>query len=177
MEITFEQLTHQNFSAARALDRDDIPESFVDTAATIMEITDYGYENNLIGHTYLILCDGRYAGLILLGEAIPWDTDPPEVHQQPFYRLMGFVISREFRGKGVGGEALEKTIAKVYEDFGVRPLVLGCHKDNPKAAAFYERHGFQKTGYMEGNDVYYLRFSRPECSLLQTGTKTAGRDV
>ena len=160
MEITFEQLTHQNFSAARALDRDDIPESFVDTAATIMEITDYGYENNLIGHTYLILCDGRYAGLILLGEAIPWDTDPPEVHQQPFYRLMGFVISREFRGKGVGGEALEKTIAKVYEDFGVRPLVLGCHKDNPRAAAFYERHGFQKTDYMEGNDCYYLRFPR-----------------
>ena len=161
MEITFEQLTHQNFSAARVLDRDDIPESFVDTAATIMEITDYGYENNLIGHTYLILCDGRYAGLILLGEAIPWDTDPPEVHQQPFYRLMGFVISREFRGKGIGGEALEKTIAKVYEDFGVRPLVLGCHKDNPRAAAFYERHGFQKTDYMEGNDCYYLRFPRP----------------
>lgn len=161
MEITFEQLTHQNFSAARALDRDDIPESFVDTASTIMEITDYGYENNLIGHTYLILCDGRYAGLILLGEAIPWDTDPPEVHQQPFYRLMGFVISREFRGKGVGGEALEKTIAKVYEDFGVRPLVLGCHKDNPRAAAFYERHGFHKTDYMEGNDCYYLRFPRP----------------
>ena len=161
MEITFEQLTHQNFSAARALDRDDIPESFVDTAATIMEITDYGYENNLIGHTYLILCDGRYAGLILLGEAIPWDTDPPEVHQQPFYRLMGFVISREFRDKGVGGEALEKTIAKVYEDFGVRPLVLGCHKDNPRAAAFYERHGFHRTDYMEGNDCYYLRFPRP----------------
>lgn len=161
MEITFEQLTHQNFSAARALDREDIPESFVDTAATIMEITDYGYENNLIGHTYLILCDGRYAGLILLGEAIPWDTDPPEVHQQPFYRLMGFVISREFRGKGVGGEALEKTIAKVYEDFGVRPLVLGCHKDNPRAAAFYERHGFHRTDYMEGNDCYYLRFPRP----------------
>ena len=161
MEITFEQLTHQNFSAARALDRDDIPESFVDTASTIMEITDYGYENNLIGHTYLILCDGRYAGLILLGEAIPWDTDPPEVHQQPFYRLMGFVIGKAFRGKGVGGEALEKTIAKVYEDFGVRPLVLGCHKDNPRAAAFYERHGFQKTDYMEGNDCYYLRFPRP----------------
>lgn len=161
MEITFEQLTHQNFSAARALDRDDIPESFVDTAAAIMEITDYGYENNLIGHTYLILCDGRYAGLILLGEAIPWDTDPPEVHQQPFYRLMGFVISREFRGKGVGGEALEKTIAKVYEDFGVRPLVLGCHKDNPRAAAFYERHEFHRTDYMEGNDCYYLRFPRP----------------
>ena len=161
MEITFEQLTHQNFSAARALDREDIPESFVDTASTIMEITDYGYENNLIGHTYLILCDGRYAGLILLGEAIPWDTDPPEVHQQPFYRLMGFVIGKAFRGKGVGGEALEKTIAKVYEDFGVRPLVLGCHKDNPRAAAFYERHGFHRTDYMEGNDCYYLRFPRP----------------
>ena len=40
MEITFEQLTHENYNAACAIDRDDIPESFVDTASTIMEINE-----------------------------------------------------------------------------------------------------------------------------------------
>ena len=158
MEITFEQLTHENFGAASAIDREDIPESFVDTAETIMDITDYGYEHSLIGHSYLILCDGQYAGIIMLGEAIPWDTDPPQVRQEPFYRLMGFVLDRRFRNKGIGGEAMEKAIARVYEDFGVRPIVLGCHRDNSRAAAFYERHGFTKTGYTEGNDICYLRY-------------------
>ena len=107
MEITFEQLTHENYNAACAIDRDDIPESFVDTASTIMEINDYGFEHDLIGHTYLIRCDGSCVGLILLGEAIPWETDPPQVQQEPFYRLMGFVIDKNFRSKGIGGLALE----------------------------------------------------------------------
>ena len=158
MEITFEQLTHENYNAACAIDRDDIPESFVDTASTIMEINDYGFEHDLIGHTYLIRCDGSCVGLILLGEAIPWETDPPQVQQEPFYRLMGFVIDKNFRSKGIGGLAPEGTIARVYQDFGVRPIVMGCHKDNDRAAAFYEKHGFQKTDYMEGNDCYYLRY-------------------
>lgn len=160
MEITFEQLTQENYNAACAIDRDDIPESFVDTASTIMEINDYGLEHNLIGHTFLIRCDGAYAGLILLGEAIPWDTDPPQVKQEPFYRLMGFVIDRKYRSRGIGGLAMEGTIARVYEDFGVRPIVMGCHKENERAAAFYEKHGFIKTDYMEGNDRYYLRYPK-----------------
>ena len=42
MNIEFEELTHQNFSDACNIDRDDIPEDFVDTASTIMNITDYG---------------------------------------------------------------------------------------------------------------------------------------
>ena len=54
MEITFEQLTHENYNAACAIDRDDIPESFVDTASTIMEINDYGLEHELLGPTSLI---------------------------------------------------------------------------------------------------------------------------
>ena len=159
MEITFEQLTHQNFSAACAIDREDIPESFVDTASTIMEITDYGYENNLIGHTYLILCDGRYAGLILLGEAIPWDTDPEEMKGRPFYRLMGFVVDRDHRNSGIGGAILEEAIGRVYEEFGERPIALGVHRDNVRVGKFYERHGFQRTGVYEGNDEYYLRMT------------------
>lgn len=157
MNIEFEELTHDNFSAACQIDRDDIPESFVDTAETLMEITDYGVEHHCIGHTFLIKLDAQPIGLLLLGEAIPWETDPPAMQTEPYYRLMGFVLDRSFRGRGIGSIVLEKAIERVYLDFGKRPIALGCHKDNIRAARFYLKHGFRKTEFMEGNDFYYLR--------------------
>lgn len=157
MKIEFEELTHDNFSYACEISREDIPEEFVDTAATLMEITDEGVENHCIGHTFLVRADEKYIGLLLLGEAIPWDTDPEEMKKEPFYRLMGFVIDKAYRNKGLGGEILEKAVAQVYKDFGKRPIALGCHKENVRAAQFYERHGFRRTGIFEGDDEYFLR--------------------
>lgn len=157
MNIEFEELTHQNFSDACKIDRDDIPEDYVDTASTIMNITDYGINHHCIGHTFVVKYNENPIGLILLGEAIPWETDPPEMSKEPFYRLMGFVVDKEHRGCGIGGEILEKAIQIVYHDFGKRPIALGCHKDNIQAERFYLRHGFKKTNVMEGNDYYYLR--------------------
>lgn len=49
MNIVFEELTHFNYAHASEIRRDDIPESFVDTAYTLMEITDYGVANHCIG--------------------------------------------------------------------------------------------------------------------------------
>ena len=157
MDITFEELTHGNFSCAQKIKRDDIPEAWVDNAETIMEITDYGVAHNCLGHTYLVKLGQTYIALLLLGEAIPWDTDPAEMGKEPFYRLMGFVIDRDFRGKGLGGIILEKAIDRVSCDFGNRSIALGCHKDNVGAARFYERHGFKRTGVFEGADEYFLR--------------------
>ncbi len=157
MDITFEELTHGNFPYAQKIKRDDIPETWVDNAETIMEITDYGVAHNCLGHTYLVKLGQTYIGLLLLGEAIPWDTDPAEMGKEPFYRLMGFVIDRDFRGKGLGGIILEKAIDRVSCDFGNRSIALGCHKDNVGAARFYERHGFKRTGVFEGADEYFLR--------------------
>ena len=157
MDITFEELTHGNFPYAQKIKRDDIPEIWVDNAETIMEITDYGVAHNCLGHTYLVKLGQTYIGLLLLGEAIPWDTDPAEMGKEPFYRLMGFVIDRDFRGKGLGGIILEKAIDRIYCDFGRRSIALGCHKDNVGAARFYERHGFKRTSVFEGTDEYFLR--------------------
>lgn len=157
MDITFEELTHGNFPYAQKIKRDDIPETWVDNAETIMEITNYGVAHNCLGHTYLVKLGQTYIGLLLLGEAIPWDTDPAEMGKEPFYRLMGFVIDRDFRGKGLGGIILEKAIDRVSCDFGNRSIALGCHKDNVGAARFYERHGFRRTGVFEGTDEYFLR--------------------
>ena len=157
MCLRFEELTHKNYLDAQAIDRDDIPEAFVDSIATLMDITDYGVDHHCIGHTFLVRADGKCIATILLGEAIPWETDPPQVKSEPFYRLMGFVIDKHYRSQGYGGVILEETIRQIFLEFGRRPIVLGCHKENGKAARFYERHGFVKTDYREQNDCYYIR--------------------
>lgn len=158
MNITLEELTHDNYKYACTIDRTDISVSFVDNIDTIMEITDYGVEHGCIGHTFLVKSDNQYIGVILLGEAIEWETDLPEMKKEPFYRLMGFVIDKKYRGTGIGSNVLEMAINEVYKDFGVRPIALGCHKDNIAAARFYTNHGFKQTKYLEGDDIYFLRY-------------------
>jgi len=144
--------------AVRAIHREDISEAFVDTAETILELHHYGLEHGCLGHTFAIYADDACVGVLLLGEAIPWETDPPEMQGVPFYRLMGFVLDKACRSQGIGTYALEEAIRWCYRDFGVRPIALGVHQDNHGAARFYQRHGFRKTEYMEGNDYYYLRY-------------------
>ena len=158
--ITLELLTNSNIGNIREIQRDDIGEAFVDTADTIMELTQYGLDHNCKGHTYAIKQDDKYIGLILLGEAFEWDTDPEEMKGVPFYRLMGFVIDKRYRSGGIGSYVLEKVIAQIYDEFGIRPIALGVHKDNIGAERFYINHGFRKTDVMEGNDYYYLRYPK-----------------
>ena len=146
--IRLENLTEKNLDAARAIQREDVSEDFVDTVDTIWDITQYGVEHGCLGRSYAIKYQGSYVGIILLGEALDWETDPPQMRAEPFYRLMGFVIDRRFRGQGLGDRALEQAIREVYREFGVRPIALGCHKDNHSAARFYLRHGFRPVDAM-----------------------------
>ena len=155
--MILEQLTKENLKYATLIRREDIPEEWVDTASTIMEINEYGLEHNLIGHTYLARVDEKYVGLIMIGEALAWDTDPVEMKETPFYRIMGFVVDKEYRSKGIGSEIMESAIEQVYREFGKRSITLGVHRDNIRAGLFYEKHGFKRTGVYEGNDEYYLR--------------------
>ena len=157
MEIILEQLTHDNYMDALSIKRDDITEEWVDNASYLMEVTDYGAEHHLMGHTFLCRANEKPVGLIMIGEALAWDTDPVEMRGKPFYRVMGFVVDKAYRDEGIGGEILEKAITQVYEEFGRRSIALGVHKDNTRVRKFYERHGFRPTGVYEGNDEYYLR--------------------
>lgn len=157
-KISLELFTEENLCAARAIHREDVSEDFVDSADTIWELTRYGLEHGCIGHTYAVKYGEDLIGLILLGEALEWETDPEEMRGVPFYRLMGFVIDSRFRRQGIGGYVLEQAISSVYREFGVRPIALGVHRENFCAARFYEKHGFRKTEAMEGNDFYFLRY-------------------
>ncbi len=156
--IELRLMTEEMEDAVRAIRREDISEDFVDTAETIIDLHHYGLEHGCLGHTFAVFADGACVGVLLLGEAIPWETDPPEMEGVPFWRLMGFVIDREHRCCGIGAWVLEEAIRRCNRDFGVRPVALGVHKDNHCAEKFYLRHGFVKTEYMEGNDYYYLRY-------------------
>ena len=53
MEIILEQLTHDNYMDALSINRDDIPEEWVDNVSYLMGVTDYGAEHHLMGHTFL----------------------------------------------------------------------------------------------------------------------------
>ena len=156
-EIALELLSEANIGAARRIHREDISEAWVDSVDTLWDITQYGLEHYCIGHTYVVKFQDACIGVILLGEAIPWETDPEEMRNVPFYRLMGFVIDSRYRGWGIGGHVLERVIDAIYQEFGPRPIALGVHRDNLSAAKFYQKHGFRRTDKMEGNDYYFLR--------------------
>ena len=157
-DITLELLTQENIDIIKEIQRDDISEAYVDTMENIAELTLYGINHKCKGHTFAIKYENNCIGVIIIGEAFPWSTDPEEMRRTPFYRLMGFVIDRRFRNIGIGAFVLEEAINRVYANFGIRPIALGVHKDNIAAERFYLKHGFTKTNAMEGNDYYYLRY-------------------
>ena len=157
MNFTLEDLTFENCNRAYEIDRSDIPEAFVDDVPTLIETLKFGFENKLKGCAFLITVDGRPIGTILLGEGLYCDTDPQELKGKPFYRLVSFVLDKNFRDKGLGSEIMETTIKKVYNDFGIQPVVLGVHKDNEKAARFYLKNGFTRTSCMDGDDYCFIR--------------------
>lgn len=157
-KVCIEFVSDVNSAQLKCIQRDDVSEDFVDTVDTILETTQYGVEHGCIGHTYAVKYDRQYIGMLLLGEALEWETDPVEMREQPFYRLMGFLIDKRYRGLGIGSYVLEEVIRRCYLEYGVRPIALGVHKDNYRAERFYTKHGFQKTESMEGNDYYYIRY-------------------
>ena len=140
------------------IDRSDISEDWVDALPDIMALHRYGLEHRLIGHTYVIYEADVCAGMLLIGEGIPWPCDPPELAGVPFYRLMGFVVDRSCRGRGIGSQALKMAIAAMYREYGPRPIVLGVQEDNLRAMRFYEAHGFIRNPDRDEDDVYFLRY-------------------
>lgn len=140
------------------IDRSDISEDWVDAIPDIMALHRYGLEHRLIGHTYAIYVGSSCVGMLLIGEGIPWPCDPPELAGVPFYRLMGFVIDRSCRGRGIGSQALKMAIAAMYREYGPRPIVLGVQEDNLRAMRFYEAHGFRRCSARDEDDVYFLRY-------------------
>lgn len=156
--ITLELISDSNRAELLQLQRDDVSEDIVDSVEHILATTQYGADHGYLGHTYAIRHQGRIAGIILMGEGIPWSCDPPELQGVPFWRIMGFLIDRRYRGMGIGSQALEMVIRAIFTDFGPRPIALAVQEDNLRAMHFYEKHGFVRNSAMDEDDVYFLRW-------------------
>lgn len=140
------------------IDRSDVSEDWVDSIQDIMALHRYGLEHRLIGHTYAIYGADACIGMLLIGEGIPWACDPQELSGIPFYRLMGFVLDRRCRGRGVGSQALKMAIDAIFREYGPRPVVLAVQEDNHRAMRFYEAHGFRRNSARDEDDVYFIRY-------------------
>ena len=157
MDIQLEIMTFDNCSDAYEIDRTDIPYEFVEDVPTLIGTLEYGADNKLIGHAFLVKHDGNNIGTIMLGEGIVGDADPFELQNRPFYRLMFFVIGKRYRSQGIGARVLEEAIRRIYGEFGERPVLLEVREENVAAAKFYERTGFWKTKYKIDDDYYFVR--------------------
>lgn len=155
--VQLQELNDSNKKFLKEIQRDDIPKNFVEDVEDTIELSEYGESNNLKGHCYAILYNNIFVGIILIGEAIECSADPEAVKGSLFFRIMGFVIDQNFRGMGIGSEALEKAIHSIYSEFGPAPVVLECHKDNGEALKFYTRNGFRNTFILNNQDYYLIR--------------------
>lgn len=158
MDIRLEVISDHNVQDVLCIDRSDINEDWVDSIPAILDLHQYGIDHDCIGHTYAIYADDLCVGIILMGEGIPWDCDPPEVTGISFYRIMGFILDKRYRGLGIGGQVLEMVIDRIYAEFGPRPILLGVQEDNFRAIRFYQRHDFTATAAMDEDDIFYIRY-------------------
>ena len=153
--ITLEPLSPANEPALLALDCGGFPPAFVEPPAHTIALAHWGEENGLDGFCFAIRADERCVGLMLLGQAIPDPADPSEVRGQRYFRLLGFVLARRERGRGVGSEALRQALSALYHTYGPVPVVLECHRENP-ALRLYRRLGFRPAGEHGTNWVMLL---------------------
>ena len=155
--LTLELLNPENEVQVKNIQRDDVPDEFAEEVADTIELAKYGDENRLRGHCYIVKYGKKYIGIILIGEAIEDEADPAELRGTGYFRVMGFVLDRNYRGKGIGSKALESALREIYEEYGKVPILLECHKDNTKAARFYTKLGFRNTHILNNEDYFFIK--------------------
>jgi GNAT superfamily N-acetyltransferase len=93
------------------------------------------------GRLHLAHLDGRVAGALAVGEAMPYV--PPATEPELYVNLL--VTGRAFAGRGVGARLLDhaRTIAR---ERGAHQLRVDCYAGDDRALVrYYERQGFTPT--------------------------------
>ena len=85
--------------------------------------------------TRIIMAQGQDIGLVAIHEA------DDRIH------LLQLFLLPEAQGKGIGSQVLDQMLGEANRVH--RPVILRVLKCNPRAKAFYERHGFTLVGQTE----------------------------
>lgn len=102
-----------------------------ESAVLVAEHQEQGGKAELIGFSFLI--QGRA---------------PPEVRGEAAMEIRRFYVSHAWHGRGVAGALMGRTLDAARER-GASTAWLGVWEHNPRAIAFYEKHGFEHVGEHE----------------------------
>lgn len=136
MKIDLELLSDANRQEVLKIDRSDISLDYVEDISETLRQSDYGDEHHLRGHGYVIRCDGACAGVMLIGEGIPWDCDPEEIQGTFFYRILGFVLDKRFRGRGWAQPPWSRPFKIFMKSSALRPSSLSVTTKMSKPLPF-----------------------------------------
>ncbi len=157
--VNIEVLSEEAKQKLPVIKRDDIPISFVESVEDTIRLSEYGTEQGLKGACYAVKYDEQYVGILLVGEAIPGEEDPAELEGKRYFRILGFILDKDYRGKGIGSQALKLALEDTYRNYGDVAVLLECHKENEQGLRFYLRNGFRNTGILNRNDYFLIRDS------------------
>ncbi|GAA0838861.1 GNAT family N-acetyltransferase [Streptosporangium amethystogenes subsp. fukuiense] len=112
-------------------------EPFSTDAARVESVTSWATS----GGMRVAELDGRPAGCLVVGSAMPYVTPASE----PELYVQGLVIDQRFHGRGVGSALLERARAEAVER-KVALLRVDCYGgDDGRLVAYYESQGFTRT--------------------------------
>lgn len=123
----------------------DTPLAYLETAEAARAVTEAGWrargERGQAPHGLSI---------VAIDEAGTWvGAMGGFVHEEHGPLLVGVFVAPEVRGRRHGvADALLARVQEWARGEGTT-LTLAVHEDNPRAIAFYERHGFRPTGATE----------------------------
>ena len=78
-------------------------------------------------------------------------------HGKPYVYLWRFMIDARYQGMGFGEQALTQLINYAASRPGAATMLLSFVPNTHNPEAFYLRHGFARTGEMDGNEVVMAR--------------------
>ena len=158
-QIELKDIMFDNVYSILNLAPGESQERFVGTVPKAIAIAFAGNNEGYPGFLQAIYYNGTPVGIIHLGRA-PIEEDEPEILQkyEYVYRLMEFLIDKNYQRRGIGKAALRLALEKVkdYPDAGQSPVYLECHKENTVALSLYESLGFQNTNIIFSDENYVL---------------------
>jgi diamine N-acetyltransferase len=139
MDITFRQVTRENFAAVTEL-------TVAPGQAEFVASNLYSLAEAYVESTWTPLA--IYAGDQLVGFAMFGRDD-----ETGRWWIMRYMIDADYQGRGYGTAALPGLIDLIVERHGCSELFLGYEPSNEVASRLYARMGFAPTGEMTGGEI------------------------
>ena len=102
------------------------------------------------GASLLVECQGELVGF----SQLRWSAAPDCVAGPSPGEIARFYLLSEFHGKGVASELMRVSL-ETLQSHDCKTAWLGVWQENPRAIAFYRKHGFHVVGeqiFVLGND-------------------------